>query len=228
MTYEYTSDSDDEPLEYDSDSGDLGEESDLTADAASEEDEGLYCEDYLTLVRHLDPLLAEPEKTEIFYKIEPSVREKDGDLNQSENDLWAREKDSYQARVVLMGEEPREIEFDGIEHIAGPKCTEEYGYNGHNITFEEMNGCCNFQCLAHKGEDWESDDRYEPGDMDFEVEGEWFLTGMGDRFPSRDMDHPTVLPARHDWDYMEADNYQYVCYLHGSYISCRVLMYTID
>jgi len=37
-----------------------------------------------------------------------------------------------------------------VEHIAGPGCRNLDGYNGHNISGEEMRGCLTLQCLVRK------------------------------------------------------------------------------
>lgn len=91
----------------------------------------------------------------------------------------------------------------GIEHIAGPGCESTSAYNGHKISAEEMFGCSTLQCLARK-----SNARYEQGvhDEDFEVTGAFFLTGLSDHMPSRDIDSPTVYPARHGCSDPNAEN----------------------
>ncbi|KPM43224.1 hypothetical protein AK830_g3373 [Neonectria ditissima] len=120
---------------------------------------------------------------------------------------------------------PNEIDtrFTGIgkthilEHIAGPDCVGESwcggGYNGNNISVDEMRGCNTLQCLVRKQSDWQPD----ADDEEFEREGQFFLSGLSDYMPSRDMDSPTVFPARHHcadpraetyiWDLSDLDEY---------------------
>ncbi|MCJ1377209.1 hypothetical protein MMC17_000301 [Xylographa soralifera] len=62
-----------------------------------------------------------------------------------------------------------------VEHISGPGCISRNGYSGQRISLEEMKGCRAIQCLVHKDADWEP----EPNDQDFELESDYFLTGVG-------------------------------------------------
>jgi hypothetical protein len=194
-SYEYASDSDDEPLEFDSED----ELSDFEPDdeVGDEEDvDGAFSEYYLTLLRNLAPRGQKKAKPEVFY---PLVH-KEG----FEEALWERERGNYEPEVMV--EAPQEINLVGVEHVAGIDCKDERGYSGYNITVEEMKGCCNYQCLAYKGPNWSP----EPDDQDFELESECYLTGIGDRFPSRDMNYPHAVPARHGWDQDHADTYNYL------------------
>lgn len=61
------------------------------------------------------------------------------------------------------------------EHVAGPGCASGLGYSGHRITVEEMRDVRKTQCLLEKGVDWEP----EADDQDFELESNYFLTGIG-------------------------------------------------
>ncbi|KAK7417483.1 hypothetical protein QQX98_004603 [Neonectria punicea] len=94
-----------------------------------------------------------------------------------------------------------------LEHIAGPNCKGQSwcggGYNGNNISVEEMRGCNTLQCLVRKKRDWQPED----DDEDFEREGKFFLSGLSDYMPSRDMDSPTVFPSRHHCADPRADTY---------------------
>lgn len=65
------------------------------------------------------------------------------------------------------------------EHVAGPACVSESGYSGHRISLAEMEGCRAIQCLVKKDTNWipESDDE------DFEIDGDYFLTGVSDGSP---------------------------------------------
>lgn len=62
------------------------------------------------------------------------------------------------------------------EHLAGPGCVSGNGYSGHRVSFVEMKGCRAIQCLVKKDADW----ILEEDDLDFELEGDYFLTGIGD------------------------------------------------
>jgi hypothetical protein len=185
---EYVNESeDDESLEFEDEEGDV----EMTDVDGEEREEELYCEDYLTLLRNLAPEQTET-KLEIFYPT-------DVDPGDSlETSLWERENGRYGTHEF--GQEMRLV---GVEHIAGPSCLDERGYNGHNISAQEMKGCTTYQCLAYKGPDWTP----EPDDQEWEKESEFFLTGIGDRFPSRDMASPNVYPPRHGWDEGAADTY---------------------
>ena len=153
-------------------------------------DEESPCEDYLTL-RALMLLEVKPLGQEMFYLIDNSA----GLL--FESSIWGREKSKF-------GPE-QEFSPVGLEHIASATCLDDRGYNGHNICASEMKGCTTYQCLAFKKHHWtpESDDQV------WEGTSEVFLTGVGDMFPSRDMECPTVWPKRHGWDQEEADTYYF-------------------
>ena len=68
------------------------------------------------------------------------------------------------------------------EHIAGPGCVSEQGYSGHRISLEEMKGCRKVQCLVKKV-DPDACWMVEDGDEGFEIEGKYFLSGVGDGSP---------------------------------------------
>jgi hypothetical protein len=92
-----------------------------------------------------------------------------------------------------------------VEHIAGPGCLNRAGYSGHEISVEEMRGCQVAQCLVRKpqgwnGEPWEDDE-------DFEKTGAFFLSGLTDFMPSRDMNYPRVRPSRHGCEKPHAENF---------------------
>ena len=79
------------------------------------------------------------------------------------------------------------------EHIAGPGCVSQHGYSGCRISLEEMKGCRAVQCLVKKDADWMP----EEDDKDFEVEGSYFLTGIGDGSPYA-APLENINPVRHD------------------------------
>lgn len=66
-----------------------------------------------------------------------------------------------------------------FEHIAGPRCISTSGYSGWRISVEEMQGCRAVQALILKDAEWTP----EPDDQDFELEGGYFLSGVGDGSP---------------------------------------------
>lgn len=81
------------------------------------------------------------------------------------------------------------------EHVAGPGCSSGSGYSGHRISVEEMSGCRALQCLLKKDEDWEE----EGDDQDYEREGMYFLTGLGDGSPD-EAPAEDLKPVRHGVD----------------------------
>jgi len=180
-----------EVLEYDEEGG-----SDVEMEDVEEEEvEGeKYCEDYLTLLRNLQAMNDRPQtpKPEIFYPIDLKA----GDTFESA--LWEREKGKYGA-----DDESRGVSLVGVEHVAGPKCFDDRGYNGHNISAEEMKGCTTYQFLVYKSSDWQP----ESDDEEWEERSQVFLTGIGDRFPSRDMASPEVIPVRHGWNEGDSDSW---------------------
>ncbi|KAM5350187.1 hypothetical protein ACJ41O_006692 [Fusarium nematophilum] len=98
-----------------------------------------------------------------------------------------------------------ELDFfpDDWEHIPGPKCYQAGAYNGHNISVEAMRGCKTSQFLMRKSEDW----RPEPGDEEFEISGHFFLSGLSDFMPSRDLAMaPDVVPERHGQNVSHTEN----------------------
>ena len=78
------------------------------------------------------------------------------------------------------------------EHVAGPGCVCQEGYSGHQISLAEMKGCRTVQCLVRKTSGWMPED----GDQDFEAEGDYFLTGVGDG-SSGQHELRNIEPARH-------------------------------
>ncbi|KAL2839091.1 hypothetical protein BJY01DRAFT_219410, partial [Aspergillus pseudoustus] len=78
------------------------------------------------------------------------------------------------------------------EHIAGPGCRNTEGYRAHDISVEDMRNCHTVQCVLRKPSGW----RPAADDMDFEKEGDYFLTGLADRMPTSLWDME-IEPARH-------------------------------
>ncbi|KAG8671981.1 hypothetical protein FPOAC2_05346 [Fusarium poae] len=88
-----------------------------------------------------------------------------------------------------------------LEHIAGPNCNQTIAYNGHRISAEDMKGCNTFQCLVYKPEDWQP----QSDDQEFEVKGNYFLSGLGDDMPSQNTNWPGIFPARHGTVSLQVD-----------------------
>lgn len=105
--------------------------------------------------------------------------------------------------------EIRDSNLSSYEHIAGSldcqlnfDCPES-GYNGHAISADEMRGCNTLQCLARKRPGWKT----APDDQEFEKNGDFFLGGLSDYAPSRDLTWPTFFPVRHGCDTPPTDNH---------------------
>lgn len=64
-----------------------------------------------------------------------------------------------------------------------------------------MEGCNTLQCLTRKSYTWEA----ELDDLDFELQSDYFLSGLSDHMPSRDSSDPIVMPARHGLRMPNAD-----------------------
>ena len=66
------------------------------------------------------------------------------------------------------------------EHLAGPGCVSRRGYSGHRISLAEMKECRAVQCLVMKNANWMPED----DDQDFELKGDYFLSGIGHISPA--------------------------------------------
>ena len=95
----------------------------------------------------------------------------------------------------------RWIRCQKLEHLAGPGCSHHRGYSGYRITAEQMKGCATAQCLVRKTAEW----RPEPDDQSFELEGDFFLSGLSGLMPSSDVDSPEFWPVRHGVGRLEPD-----------------------
>ena len=100
-----------------------------------------------------------------------------------------------------------------LEHIAGPRCVSTADYSGHRISTEEMQGCRAVQALCKKGKNWQP----EPDDQEFELESDYFLTGIGDGSPHREL-LEDLHPVRHGIDEVWISNDPY----DGSTVSAGV------
>jgi hypothetical protein len=96
----------------------------------------------------------------------------------------------------------------GTEHLAGPGCISGQGYSGYQISVEEMKGCRVVQCLMKKTDEWEAED----DDQDFELESNYFLTGLGNGSPD-ESPLEDITPARHGVEDLLITNIQIVSHL---------------
>ncbi|MCJ1433844.1 hypothetical protein MMC27_003209 [Xylographa pallens] len=100
---------------------------------------------------------------------------------------WHVNADTYDLCEEGSGCEIIERDLEGrsrsniLEHISGPGCISRSGYSGQRISLKEMKGCRSIQCLVQKEPDWEP----QPDDQDFELESDYFLTGVGCSQPDR-------------------------------------------
>ncbi|KAF2666297.1 hypothetical protein BT63DRAFT_55500 [Microthyrium microscopicum] len=169
--WEYQSQGDSEPLEY-------AEEED-PSDGSNSEAEG----DTVSESCDIDS-----RSTEI--SIRPSQRSNSPTLVELMEDLENEESPSEEEDDNF---EARYNRSRTLEHLAGPLCNHPRGYNGNNISAEEMFGCCTSQCLVPKDGFWKP----HPTDEDFELSSKYFLSGLGGHMNSRDYGGVRPLPSRH-------------------------------
>lgn len=94
-------------------------------------------------------------------------------------------------------------EDERIEHVAGPGCQHGSGYSGFAISTQEMIGCTTLQCLVRKGFDWKP----EIDDQDFELSGDYCLSGLSGYMPSRGGGYgPDIIPSRHSIEDLYPDS----------------------
>lgn len=118
----------------------------------------------------------------------------DGGDYQLENDYveWYHTKMSMETKR-------KEPVWKSYEHIAGPDCVDHHAYNGYAISAEEMKFCTTMQCIVlYDNEYHESypNQWSEPDDEEFERQGVYHLTGLGDACGSWE-DDCSVYPKRH-------------------------------
>ncbi|KAF7859462.1 uncharacterized protein EAF02_010910 [Botrytis sinoallii] len=187
LSYSYESASDDEPLEYDSDS-DGGSSKDHVLEASS--------------------TIEDRQDAQIGSEMEVDDYDGDGNLDSDEETKlyheWLSKFDQHKLpnpprveKIMMTNEEAQSVQWENkFTHLPGPKCSGSKAYNGNLITAQEMRGCTTAQCLVYKDHDWSP----SPDDEDFELEGDVFLSGLGDHVPSRDMGYVVLAPARHGLD----------------------------
>lgn len=187
LSYSYESASDDEPLEYDSD-----------ADETSFED---HITEALSMQENSQNIQASSE-------MEMDGDDVDGSLDLDEETKlyhdWLSGFDQHKLinppkveKIMITEEEARDMQWENnFTHLSGPKCSGGKAYNGNFITAQEMRGCTTAQCLVYKDENWSP----SSDDESFELEGDVFLSGLGDQVPSRDMGDVELTPVRHGLD----------------------------
>lgn len=173
--WEYQSEDDDEPLEWD----EIDDTSE-TSDVEAEDDMESKSED---LNSNLNQKVTEVEPSSSL--IEPEVSDS------PESSVSGEDSDDFMV-------EWRRCQ--NLEHLAGPGCKHPRGYNGNNITAEEMFGACTAQCLVRKDGSWRAD----PYDEEFELSSDFFLSGVGGHMQSRDSGGLKATPVRHG---LEAEFY---------------------
>ncbi|TGO21585.1 hypothetical protein BPAE_0211g00050 [Botrytis paeoniae] len=177
LSYSYESASDEEPLEYDSDPDESSfkdhvSEASSTLEDCQDTQRGSVIDEY-----EGDRNLDSDEETKLYYE-------------------WLSEFDQHKLlnppkveKIMMTNEEARSVQWENkFTHLPGPKCSGSKAYNGNFITAQEMRHCTTAQCLVYKDSNWSP----SPDDEDFELEGDVFLSGLGDHVPSRDMSY--VVP----------------------------------
>ncbi|CAI6342242.1 unnamed protein product [Periconia digitata] len=229
-----TDEEEQESLEYssenedNSDGGNVDQEGDVTM-ANSDLDAGDMFPSTLSLVQdqmifnpctwngeQLERLVGGSEQLPAWYRGTPYYFEADLHHDKTTEEispLWPGDSegaDDATAKTKMLDEAQRKAEESysrerqQFEHIAGPGCEHARGYSGHEIGVEEMRGCQIAQCLIRKPPGYE----FVPSfyDEDFEVDGNFFLSGLTDHMPSRDYSNPTVTPARQQCEQPYAEN----------------------
>ncbi|KAF7958362.1 hypothetical protein EAE96_001911 [Botrytis aclada] len=187
LSYSYESASDDEPLEY-----------------YSDPDES-FLKDHIS---EASSKLEDHQDTQADSRMEIDDCKGDGNSDSDEETKryheWLSEYDQHKflhppkfEKIMMTDEEARSEQWENkFTHLPGPKCSGSKAYNGHFTTAQEMKGCTTVQCLVYKDNNWSP----SPDDEDFELEGDVFLSGLGDYMPSRDSGNVVLTPARHGLD----------------------------
>lgn len=167
---------------------------------------------------------AAAQSDEVLHDILPTGIDKDGNevsfetylLSKFPDDAVMREKtleDTYDGQhqkaaheymdwyhTRMPGESERKKDaFEIYEHIAGPNCVHYRGYSGHAISAEEMKYCTTMQFLVPYTRDSHDPSHHqqpEPDEEEFEKEGEYHLTGLGEECGSWE-DDCSIYPARY-------------------------------
>jgi hypothetical protein len=187
MDYAYRSDVVDEAYEYDSgdntstdpiegreDKMDLGDE-DLS-DGTSEADE---TNDLYTKLKSVTM----PTNLATTESLTSSILP--GSILDTANDSDSDDTEDFSERYRKSAQK---------EHFAGEGCIHARGYSGYRIRAEEMKGCNILQCLFRKERTWSP----EADDQPFELEGNYYLSGLSGHVPSRDYGSPQYPVERHN------------------------------
>jgi hypothetical protein len=198
-TYVYESADDEDAYEYESDDDLLDQQADVQEPIpdgeADEEEQNLY-QDWID-----------------EYQM-PRILDRDS-FNNKGNRSYTEARYKYVISPIRnINDKERSIlrhNRHGQCHISGPGCLSTYAYHGHRITAEEVKGSYVVQCLIKKGPGWVP----SADDESFEIEGDYFLSGISDYMPSRDEGDPLVSPHRHGVERPNADDIvwglQWVC-----------------
>lgn len=114
----------------------------------------------------------------------------------SEESYWSDDEEGYTCRPLeetgCAGEPPFRpddgdstavIDEGGKEHIAGPGCRFNRGYNGNLISVEEMEGCRAIKAIVRKTDRQVKEWRDEDDDEEWERTTRYFISGTGDGSP---------------------------------------------
>ncbi|KAJ5371566.1 Major facilitator superfamily domain general substrate transporter [Penicillium concentricum] len=184
---------DNEPYEYESDDYEVNEPYEYDSD---------YESDGMSLGGEDEPDKEDSEESE--------GGEDSEDSSPDEND------DSEDHRIyfnwVLQTFNPFSAMMGKSQMPAGYFDSSTSGYAADAISREEARGCRTAQFLVHKPtprNQWQPDQIHEP----WEINGDWYLSGICDGTPSRDSRDPTVWTIRNGTQDLEADNVKYVEHL---------------
>ena len=198
-SFNYHSEEDDEPFEYHSDEDMAGCEGELSErnEAEPEDDTAEVKSRGELQSQQIQGLNVEDEST----TISEAEHESDDDP-ESEGQTEHDKASNCDGEDTLQNvDEEQESWEENVEHLAGPDCEHHGGYSGFEISAEEMKGCTIIQCLIRKSPEWKP----EPDDQDFELESDYFLSGLSGQMPSRDSEGPEFTPARHGMDHAYPD-----------------------
>ncbi|KAJ5601075.1 hypothetical protein N7510_010609 [Penicillium lagena] len=191
-----------DPYEYDSDHESIDlplheEQTDLDSDSHAQDHEDQWYQDWLSTFVSQEDLPGEP------------IRVSDGS---PEQDVFIPVHDNV----------PGMYTPEDLLHVPGPTCGKANTYSGHGITLEEMRGCRTAQCLIHNTirENWERDGL----EQDWELSGEYFLSGLSDGMPSRDEDPRRVFPVRGGVARPESENILFDSQSHFGHVNTTGLM----
>ncbi|KAJ5125081.1 uncharacterized protein N7515_008906 [Penicillium bovifimosum] len=182
-----------------------------SAEPAVDETESVNSADEDSIAQDLDFISREEDEDDEPYEYDSDHESTDG-MSLDGNDTSASEESSTDVQ------EDTEMQwysdwvaktFDarrsGLEEHIGYYDSPMSGYSLDAISPEQAKGCRTAQFLVHKStatQPWQSDALHES----WEVKGDWFLSGICDGIPSRDVDIPRVWPARNGMEDIEADN----------------------